>query len=134
MNVGDWLDHMDKNYHHRDGRFMGWVFCDLFDYYYGQAAWSSLKHRRKTSGILAAGFLAPALLLLKLSNQRMKWDLSKGVSRKTDEDATKEDFDHMWDKAEPVEITDWVDDDTMSAEETMRRFNALGPDETIGPP
>jgi hypothetical protein len=29
---------------------------------------------------------------------------------------------------------DWVDDDSMSAEETMRRFEALGPEETVGPP
>lgn len=28
---------------------------------------------------------------------------------------------------------DWVDDDSMSAEETMRRFNALGPTATTGP-
>lgn len=29
---------------------------------------------------------------------------------------------------------DWVDDDSMSAEETMRRFEALGPVPTTGPP
>lgn len=29
---------------------------------------------------------------------------------------------------------DWVDDDTMSAEETMRRFRALNPKPTTGPP
>jgi hypothetical protein len=28
---------------------------------------------------------------------------------------------------------DWVDDDTMSAEETMRRFRALKPTRTTGP-
>lgn len=29
---------------------------------------------------------------------------------------------------------DWVDDDEMSAEETMRRFRALNPEATTGPP
>jgi hypothetical protein len=28
---------------------------------------------------------------------------------------------------------DWADDDSMSAEETMRRFEALGPEPTTGP-
>jgi hypothetical protein len=34
----------------------------------------------------------------------------------------------------PNEPYDWADDDTMSAAETMRRFEALGPELTIGPP
>jgi hypothetical protein len=29
---------------------------------------------------------------------------------------------------------DWVDDDSMSAEETLRRFEALGAEPTTGPP
>lgn len=29
---------------------------------------------------------------------------------------------------------DWADDDSMSAEETMRRFESLGPEPTTGPP
>jgi hypothetical protein len=28
---------------------------------------------------------------------------------------------------------DWADDDSMSAEETLRRFEALGPEPTTGP-
>lgn len=33
----------------------------------------------------------------------------------------------------PNEPYDWVDDDSMSAEETMRRFRALNPTPTTGP-
>jgi hypothetical protein len=28
---------------------------------------------------------------------------------------------------------DWLEDDSLSAEETMRRFRALGPQPTVGP-
>ncbi|MDT7764152.1 MAG: hypothetical protein QOC63_3572 [Mycobacterium sp.] len=31
------------------------------------------------------------------------------------------------------ELYDWVDDDSMDAEETMRRFSALNPVPTTGP-
>lgn len=115
MNVGEWLDHMDKDYHHRDHRFIGWVFCDLLDYYYGQSAWSSLTYRRRNSGLIAACFLAAPLAALKFSNQRMKWGLSKGVSRvrrfealgpvgpPDETDTTKEQFDAMWKESEPAD-------------------------------
>jgi hypothetical protein len=33
----------------------------------------------------------------------------------------------------PNEPEDWVDDDSMSAAETLRRFEALNPVETTGP-
>jgi hypothetical protein len=52
-------------------------------------------------------------------------------------DTTAEEFDRMWEEGEPVETVvpyDWADDPNMGAEETMRRFNALGPDKTVGPP
>jgi hypothetical protein len=59
------------------------------------------------------------------------------IELRTDEtDTTPEQFDAMWERGEPVEtITpyDWADDPSMSAEETMRRFNALGPDLIVGP-
>jgi len=54
MSYGSWLDHMDKNYHHRDHRLGGWIFCDLLDHYYGMSWWSLLKehwnHRPDSNG------------------------------------------------------------------------------------
>lgn len=107
MNVGGWLDHMDKDYYHRDHRFMGWVFCDLLDYYYGMSAAALLQERRGRSGWLTAAFMVPVLLAFKFSNSRVKWDYSKAYRRtppppNDETNTTVEEFDAMWDEGEPV--------------------------------
>lgn len=79
MKIGQWLDHMDKQYHHNMRRPFGWVFCDLLDYYYGMSARQLFYERRKHSGTISLPVLAGALAAMKLSNNRVKWDWKKAV-------------------------------------------------------
>jgi hypothetical protein len=60
MNVGKFLDRMDKVYHHQKHGPMGWVFCDLLDYHYGMSAWALLKERGLPRAILLLGPLVLA--------------------------------------------------------------------------
>ena len=91
--------------------------------------------------------MACVLLAFKLSNLRVKWGEPIRVDN-DESDTTAAEFDEMWKDGEPTEtvglldlkdwdceedaVYDWVDDDTMSAEETMRRFEELGPEVTVG--
>lgn len=105
MNVGGLLDQMDKDYHHRDHRPFGWVFCDLLDYYYGMSARALLRERRHKSGLWPIPILVPALLITKPF--RIKWDFSAGRRRQQDPQY------------------DWADDPNLNYEETMAIVDAL---------
>lgn len=49
-------------------------------------------------------------------------------------EVTNEEFDSCLDAAEPALVVDWMEDDTMPAEETLRRFEGLHPKPTEPPP
>lgn len=144
MNLGKVLDYMDETYHHRNHRPLGWVFCDLKDYYYGMSARALLREEYHRDKPLRVPLLACALLVFKLSNSRIKWGdplpRTPEASEVDESDTTVEEFDAMWEGGEPVEtmgrneLYDWVDDETLGYEETMKIFDALGPEETVGPP
>jgi hypothetical protein len=70
--VGKFLADMDEEYH-RTGRFMGWLFCDLLDYYYGMSERALLEERYGKSGLLGCVPLAAAMMTMKLANKRVKW-------------------------------------------------------------
>lgn len=137
MNIGKVLDYMDETYHHRNHRPLGWVFCDLKDYYYGMSAGALLREEYRDKP-LRIPLLACALLAFKLSNSRIKWGdplpRTPEASEVDETDTTVEEFDAMWQDGEPVETVgpyDWADDETLNYEETMKIVDALGPDEEV---
>ena len=150
MDIGKFLQRMDSTYYHHNHRPLGWIWCDLLDYHYGVSAKTLLREECDGHHPLRVPFLACALLAFKLSNLRVKWGEPIRVDN-DESDTTAAEFNEMWKDGEPTEtvglldlkdwdceedaVYDWADDDTMSAEETMRRVDELGPDvEVTGPP
>lgn len=79
MKIGIWLENLDKAYYHRHHYPLGFIFCDLLDYYYGMSASQLLKERQERSGRLAAVALLGPLAALKVGNLRVKWDWKNAV-------------------------------------------------------
>lgn len=94
LDIGKQLQHLDSKYHHKNHRPLGWVFCDLLDYYYGMSARQLFRERRSHSGLISLPVLATALAAMKFTNTRVKWDWKKAVRhRRIPLAPTEEDHD-----------------------------------------
>lgn len=71
--LGKFLERMDNDYHHTEHRPMGWVFCDLLDYYYGMSATALMRERYGKSRIPAVVLQAVLMMVMKVTNNRAKW-------------------------------------------------------------